>query len=221
MKEHSNTLKLKVLIGAVSTASIGLVCLLALNGFTAILLFASTIYTIALFLALWIAIEQELLSFPFRTLLARGWMSALLVIISFPAGGLIFLSIFFGLTPRQFLDFDDHSNETFSRLDWFRNDTAMPLGIFLGALVVLISVGCAVRILIGSWPKRIWTASIVFSFTMVCIGKLFESVLNGILLFILLSSAIIGVLIGHWIESALEAAVAKTQPTTGPAGVKQ
>ena len=151
MKGYSNALKLKFSLGAISTASMGVVCLLAIIGFKALLLFASTIYAI--------------------------------------------------------------SNQTFSRLDWFRNDAAIPFGIFLGALLVLLLVGCAVRVLIGSWSKRIWATSLVFSFTMVCVGELFgRSPFNGFLLLILLSSAIIGVLIGHWIGPALEAA-AKAQPT--------
>ena len=66
MKGYSNALKLKFLLGAISTASMGVVCLFAIIGFKAILLFASTIYAITLFLALWIAIEQELLSFSVR-----------------------------------------------------------------------------------------------------------------------------------------------------------
>lgn len=198
---------LELLFGGVSVVSIGLACLPLLTGPPTLrsILLVSFIHTISLVFALWVVITQGFVSVPASRAVLRGLLSCVLVAVSYPAAALMFFSVFFGLTPTQFLDFDDHSTETFSRLDWLRNDIAIPLGLFLAAITVLLLVAAAVRIFIGRWPKRVWTASILIPIFIVSAAKLCARFAVSYLLLVLLGSLVFGVVIGYWIKSAQKA----------------
>ena len=210
MKLDSDELKLELLLGGVSLVGVGTACLFLFLGprsLPTVLLLIPAMHVVSLSFAFCIAVAQGLVSVPPASTL-RGFTSVLLVIASYPVSALIFVSIFFGLTPSQFLDFDDHSGETFSRLDWLRNDAAIPLGLFLSGLTIFLLTAVAVRVLVGRWPRRIWIHSILTVLVVVLVARPLARIgLQGVWVLLLTAYATFGALIGNWIVSAQKAAL--------------
>lgn len=219
MKVKPNPFTLELLFGGVSVVSIGVVCIRLFVGFPTLpsaLLLVSFTHSVSLACALWVAITQGLVSVPMSRPVTRGLISIALVGASYPAAALIFVSVVLGLTPTQFLDFDDHSAETFSRLDWLRNDIAIPLGFFLAGITVLLLIAAAVRMFIGRWPSRIWSASILIPLFIVCVAKMgVWFALRDYFVLVLPVFFVLGAVIGYWIKSAQKAVLAEPAALRG------
>lgn len=196
--------KVILLFSAVGALSAGIVFVSFRLGFRGALMTVTGFpFAIMILLNAWAVSNQGWLSFPRNRPGNRNWVAALLFALSQPAGLLLAFAISFWLTPPWSLDFDEHSEEVFSRVELLQNKVAIPLGGFIGAFVALLICVVAVNVLVGKWPRHSWSWSLCIS-VVVTIVLVLALALDSERMLLFVWYPALGAAIGSWICEASE-----------------
>lgn len=202
---HSTDLKTVLLFSALGVLAAGITQILFFaGGYTVFLAFIIPVASILV--GTWAASEQGLVSLPLHNLLQRVCISGVLFVLVYPVGMVSFLAILFGVAPPQSFDFDEH---VLTPTEAFRDVIAMPLGLLVGGMIVLLLCALAVYVLVGKWPKRVWSLVLTFPLLLALLGLVSSHGAFNERVAFLSSQALMCVITGYWISGVGKKAEAK------------
>lgn len=186
-----------------------------------------------LVLTTWGASQSGLLPFPPERLAYRGWISGLIIALSYPIAMLLMVVVVFAASANSPSDSGKPDPPPLTGFAALRNQLAIPVALLIGGILVVCLAALGVRLILRSWPKRVWAWAfavplIVFFLTLAA-GELL-SVLNpesielsstdlverlltgsggGGSLLLLIGQPILSGLVGHWFYVSARETVAE------------
>ncbi len=192
-----------LLFSAVGVLCAGVSQILLLSGNAPLGLVAFILPAPFLLVAAWAASEQRFVFLRAGRLLNRGLSSGFLFLLAYPLGLVLFLLTAFSVSTDRSLDFDDHAEITLSPLEAFRNEAALPLGLFVGAVAGLLVCAAGVYVLVGRWPKRVWGPVVILLLFLIPLATRFLDGVVSVQLPLVVSQMILFAVVGYWVSSTV------------------
>lgn len=113
-------------------------------------------FAVVLVLTTWGASQSGLLPFPPSRLAHRGWISGLVIALSYPIAMLLMAVAVLAELVNNPSDSGKPDPPPLTGFAALRSELAIPAALLLGGILVVCLTAFAVRLILRAWPKRVW-----------------------------------------------------------------